>query len=156
MTRGEGAPYPLFDERSVSQHSLPFRVLPGWLAEFQAFGFTAEPRRIEPDQAYTRPAACLWRVLYKAAPLPDYPEYLCGPGIMDLSQHQAEVLDEGAIEVNGCQWSLTACRNLALLDLPGNYRLVLNDPAEAGQVRIYMRAYPKTDFNRNSALYFGG
>jgi hypothetical protein len=63
---------------------------------------------------------------------------------------------EGPVVAGGCEWALSACETMKILDMPGLYRLVLNDPAASATVQIYLRYYPIEYLSRDAALYFGG
>ena len=153
--KGAGAPYALFDENSISAESIPFFISPGMLAEFMLFDLSDEPRQLEPGTFKVCPAVCLNQlVLGEGVELPQ--PSLCDGLIVDLSKYPGVILAEGPIKTDCCQWSLSSGDNRRFLDIPGTYRFVLNDLTLAGWFRLYMRAWPKSDFNRPSGLFFGG
>jgi hypothetical protein len=150
---GETAPFALFDDKSVSAMSAPFRLLPGHVAEFSAFNFSQFLVQPDADRARVYQGACLHQIHYTSKPLPEYVP--CSGVIPDFSQ-LGKILVEGPVFVNGCHWSLDACNTLRRLDLPGVYRFILNDPVAAGVVQIYMRVYTTGEITSgNSTVYFG-
>jgi hypothetical protein len=151
---GENTLYHIFDERSVSQESAPFRLLPGHVAEIMAFGFTSQPFRRDPDEAFMQQEACIHRVYYTETELPEYCP-CTGLSLPKIADYRGKILIEGHISNKGCFWSLNYCNNLVLIDIPGVYRLILNDPNAPGNVHIYLRSYSKSELPRNSALFIG-
>jgi hypothetical protein len=148
-------PAALFGPESFTAESDLFYVTPGWFAVLSAFGFLPVPVPVDPDRPRVIQRACLYQVQVKAVPDPAPEDLPCGvflpaPGV------RIEVADEGPVVTGGCPWELSACDTARILDLPGIYRLVLNDPAAAGTVRIYMTFYTLDLQSRNPALHFGG
>jgi hypothetical protein len=140
----------------VDAVSRPFFVSPGWHAEFLALNFAARLVRPDPELPMVAQAACLYRILYKEFVLPDPERDACGGGFLDMARMQPEILAETPIITGGCPWSLSHCDNFRLLDVPGVYRLVLNDPEAAGTVSVYMTAHPLPPWSlRPSRLYYG-
>jgi hypothetical protein len=155
MTQGYAAPYPIFDGLSCGVASKPFFISPGWMAEFLAFNFAQW--RVRPSAAcpLMEQQACLSRIIYKNFEPPEADVQPCGV-LPDVTGYKPEILAETRLVTEGCPWSLSACRNYRMLDLPGAYRFILNDPAAAGNVLIYMLAHPLSGRPaRPSRLYFG-
>ena len=154
--RGNGAPFALFDEQSASVFSPAFYVAPGKAALFQAFGFETVSREVEPGRAWARPQVCLRQILYQA---PDVlPDLWLVDQVLGVYREGLKglVMAEGQVITHGCAWTLSACDTIALLDIPGSYRLELNDPGSVGQARVYMRALaPEAVPRRSARLYWG-
>ena len=154
--RGNGAAFALFDEQSGSLYSPAFYVAPGKAALFQAFGFSSLKREVEPGQAWAKPRVCLRQILYQA---PDaLPDLWLVDQVLGVFREglKGQVMAEGPVVTRGCPWSLSACDTMALLDIPGSYRLELNDPESLGEARVYMRALePEAVPRRSARLYWG-
>jgi hypothetical protein len=107
----------LFDARSASLTSPTFFVRPGSGVVLSAFGL------METQQAVVE------KVRYEDGIMPQ------GGACEDLEPPATAVMQ--AEDVTQCGvWSLTACQNLAVVTVPGAYRLNLNDPAAMGIVYI--------------------
>ena len=144
--RGNGAPFPLFDEQSASVLSPAFHVAPGKAALFQAFDFSAARRQVEEDQPRVAPLVCLRQILYRAPDLAEVMDHWLEEAIgIYMAKVKGLVMAEGPVIRDGREWTLSACNTLAVWDLPGSYRLELNDPASVGQVRVYLRALAAED-----------
>jgi hypothetical protein len=155
MTQGYAAPYPVFDGDSADAVSGVFWISEGWVAELMAFDFRDTRVSPEPGRPSVTQAACVRRVLLKGFEPPEPENLPCGV-IPDISGYRAEILADGPLVTDGCAWGLSACDNYRLLDIPGGYRLALNDPGAVGQVRVYMVAHPLREWpSRPSRLYFG-
>ncbi|MDR1314791.1 MAG: hypothetical protein LBQ12_14160 [Deltaproteobacteria bacterium] len=157
MAQGYVIPHPIFDSNSLpgEQASAPFCLTQGWMAEFIAVNFADHPVRPDLGKPTVYQAACLRKILYKNFEMPDTDGAPCGP-LPDVAGRKAEILTEIPVIAGGCPWSISACDNYRLLDLPGVYRLVLNDPDAAGTVSVYMLAHPRSEWpSRPSRLYFG-
>lgn len=148
------APFPLFHESSSQLLSPAFYVAPGDVMLFQAFDFEDTPRAVDPDEGQVIPAACLRQILLQSPG--DLKELLSvgGTGVFNSSLRGAG-LAEGPVISEDCPWELSACQTVALLDIPGVWRLELNDPASLGQARVYVRALEAGFIRRPSRLYFG-
>lgn len=153
----------LFDEKSKEEYSPYFAVPTNGLVVIQAFGFVGETEgqvTVEVDGVvYTttqkfEQGACVHMALFMDPGLP--PTEPCQGGIIDLSKYAGVLKIEEIVMKDDCPWQITACNNIVLLDLPGQYRLKLNDPAAVGIVRVYARFLSKNDFKANSLLYLGG
>jgi hypothetical protein len=151
---GGGVPEPLFDTTSLSVESDVFCITPGWFGLFSAFGFKSVKVQLEPGKPKGRQAACLSQVLTRTVIVPE--ELPCGVVREVGSDRRVEIIAEGPVTANGCMWSLSACETMKILDVPGLYRLTLNDKAATATVQVYVRYYPLDRLSRDPALYFGG
>jgi hypothetical protein len=155
MTQGYVIPFPVFDECSTDTCSCPFYVSRGWVAELIAFNFATYKIRCHPQRPLVRQAACLNRIIYCNFEPPEIDLQPCGV-LPDITKYKPEILCETPLSTHGCEWSLSACHNYRLLDLPGAYRLILNDVTAVGIVSVYMLAHPASAMPaRSSRLYFG-
>jgi hypothetical protein len=154
MIKG-GIPTALFDTDSIETGSALFYVTRGWTVVLSAYGFSRSPLPIDPDKFKAMQRACLHRVITRTVEFPQ--ELPCGVFPEVGANTRVEVIAEAPVIVNGREWSLNACGNLAFLGVPGIYRLVLNDPAAAGNVQVYMEYYHNSELiYRPGGLYFGG
>ena len=142
----------LFDESSSSLESAPFYVRTGWFGLLTAFGFQGRKVAVAPGKPKVRPMACVRMI--RADYDIDRREAPCGV-IRDIPEPFLVSEREGGVATRGRTWSLSACDTVALIDIPGVYRLVLNDPASLGMVAIYLSAMLAHQMGRPSALYFG-
>lgn len=144
----------LFDGESLTPESDIFYIISGWFGIFTAYGFLDSRVPVDPSLPYVRQQACLNQVHIGSTVYPQ--EYPCG--VVRPVGHgvSLEIAAEGPVITDNCPWHLSACQTVGLLDVPGAYRMVLNDPAAAGVVQIYLKAYPLSNLSRNSALFFGG
>jgi hypothetical protein len=144
----------LFNTTTFRQDSELFYITRGWFAVLYAFGFDPIPVEIDPDFPRTAQRACLNYVLTRAETV--YEDLPCGVFLEVGANTRVDIIAETPVLTGGCAWHMSACDNMKILDLPGLYRFVLNDPAAAGSVQIYLRYYPLTDRSRVPALDFGG
>ena len=148
----------LLGEKSTTTESKYFRVFPGEIAYIQAFGFNDFKALESEDETRVIESACMEMVLFKEEPLPA-PANNCGcaSGVVDITTHKGEILAREQLRSGGCTVSLDLCNNILLWNVPGVYRLVLNDPTAPGRVRIYMQIFSKDEFPWNYApIYIGG
>lgn len=133
--------YQLFNEDSVTVHSPIFTITPDTTAVIHAYGFkmyvdediTLQPKR--------RQQAILQQVVLDVG---EYPEETFYCGTNDLSS----LYPEGMLyeDVTGCgAVCITSCTNRRMLDIPGTYRLELNDDSYVGDVKIFLDIYYKDD-----------
>ena len=144
----------LFDEKSVSVESPLFYVSTGWFGVLAGFGFSSVEVVVDPDLPAVPQRACvkLVHATYDPEVKLDQP---CGVFPTLAVATLAGLLETPAVS-GGKIWSLSACDTIALIDVPGIYRLTLNDPAAVGAVTVLLRAMTADSFSRPSALYFGG
>lgn len=144
----------LFDETSVSTESPLFYVTSGWFGVLTGFGFATTRTTVDPELPKVMQKACvkLVRATYDPEVKLDQP---CGC-FPELPRASLAGIQETLAVSGGRVWSLSACDTIALIDVPGVYRLTLNDPAAVGAVTVLLRAMTADSFSRPSALYFGG
>lgn len=143
----------MFDEKSVSAESPLFYVVPGWFGILTGFGFTSGTVAVDDDLPKTAQKACVKLVSldYELGKL----ETPCGV-FPEIPKAVLLGIREAPAVSGGRAWSLSACDTIALIDVPGTYRLTLNDQAAVGTVTVTLRAMTADSFSRQSALYFGG
>jgi hypothetical protein len=142
----------LFDESSTSLESPMFYVDPGWFGVLTAFGFSPVPVSVDADSAKTTQRACV-KVVHFDYEI-DRGDAPCGV-LRDLPRAVVTAMRETLAVTRGRVWQLSACDTVALIDVPGVYRLTLNDPTAVGTVAIILRAMTADDVPRQSALFFG-
>ena len=154
--KGLFEPVSIFDSNSVTPESAPFYLYPNFVMAFYAYGFASELIQLSESGSFGTQAACLSSILWKDNPLPTLSPNSPPPPVLDLQKYIGQILAEQEIITNGCPWQLSACNNIAMLDLSGSYRLVLNDPAAVTIAHVYYRVFPKEELlPRNSRLYLG-
>jgi len=154
--KGLVEPVPIFNSKSVTPESTPFYLYPNYVMAFYAYGFASESIQLSESGIFGTQAACLNSILWKDNPLPVPNPNAPPTPVLDLQKYVGQILAEQEIITNGCPWQLSACNNIALLDLSGSYRLVLNDSAAVTIAHVYYRVFPKEEMlPRNSRLYLG-
>ena len=147
---------PLFTDKSTSVYSPFFYVFPGYVVQALAFGFLEKATRSGREERQVPQMACLEQALLyedvKVEMAPTDKKSCPCPKLYNLS---TEVLEVEELNVNGCSFSLSACNNQMLINLPGTYRFVLNDQTALGVARVYLRMYSKDDFPWTSQLLIG-
>ncbi|MDR1872026.1 MAG: hypothetical protein LBS60_08965 [Deltaproteobacteria bacterium] len=154
MTEAVATSLVLFDDKSLEQSSELFYITSGWFGVLSAYGFLDISVPIDPDLPWTKQRACLNQVELGNVIIPE--DRPCGVINKAGSNSYVEIIAEGPLALHGCPWHLSACHNKAILDIPGTYRLILNDPVAAGSVQIYLKVYPLNSLSKNSALSIGG
>lgn len=143
----------IFDEHSSSVSSTPIYIAQGDIGIFQAFGFADYREPNTDDEAEVPQLACVNMLLLKEADLPGF-EY-CTSSTIDLSKYVGQVMVEETLSSDDCRFSLSACNNFMMINIPGSYRFVLNDDAAVGVVKIYWRTMPKDVFRWDSRFFMG-
>lgn len=144
---------PLFTEYSASTTSQPFHINAGEVAIIQAYGFT-EFTVDKPEGApKTTQKACIDKLLWESGPLPSYVE--CGEPLLSGRSGGSEIVGEEQVYTERCAWTMDACHNIGILNIPGSYRMELNDTGALGIVRIYYMIVSVGAFPWNSKLFFG-
>ena len=133
--------YPLWSETNTTMFSSVFDVPPGKVAILFASGLKAEKVRVCPGEFKGKQTVCVRRLLYNFEPA-DYKEYLvdglpCG-AIFDIDNVKAVNIVDELVHTCGLPWQMTVCRNVAVLGLPGTYRLELNDATAVGEAQVYV------------------
>lgn len=144
---------PIFDEHSTSVSSKPIYIAQGDIGIFQAFGFADYREPATDDEAEVPQLACINMLLLKEVDLPNF-DYCCSSEI-DLSKLAGVVMVEETLISDDCKFSLSACNNYMMINIPGSYRFVLNDDAAIGVVKIYWRTMPKDTFRWDSRFFMG-
>lgn len=129
----------VYDQGSDELFSGAFPVLDGSTVILSAWGL---PKYIEltPDEvvANSKPRnapfmAVVQKMAFKSGMYPE--AKLCdNDGTFLLPQVEFEFIED----VTGCGgvWHLGACQNLVAINIPGTYRIRLNDPAAIGNIYI--------------------
>lgn len=133
--------YPLWSETNTSLYSSVFTVPAGKVAILFATGLLPEKVKVCATDFKTKQTVCVRRLLYNFEPQ-EYAEYMvdglpCG-AIFDISTvKEVNIVDE-IVRTCGLPWQMTMCRNVALLGVPGTYRLQLNDATAIGEAQVYI------------------
>jgi hypothetical protein len=145
-------PLALFDENSASVMSDLFYVNSGWTGILRAYGFHGLHQEVETGYPRALTMACVNQV--QMADFTKRYEAPCGVFI-PADMVDIRIVNEGPVVTDGCNWAVSACHTLALIDIPGVYRLVLNNPSALGSVFVYLQARVSGSMSRASALFFG-
>lgn len=144
----------LFGKDSSEVCSPIFRVFPGHVWVFQAFNFVQDKHRPDPVvEAAEAQQACLNQIVFKEGTLTKSNE--CGALVMDYDSCKGSILAENMLVVNNCCWCVNACNTVAILDIPGDYRWVLNDSTALKVVQLYARWYSREHFPYDSSVFYG-
>lgn len=150
MFPGFHSPLTLFDKNSKSVDSMYFYVPVDLTAQLLSFGFT--DRTADDDR---KPQKAEVFVAITDEPEQSRSHQQCGDSFFQNGR-QPIIIDESPIMSPNCEcWNLSACYPIRLLDIPGTYKLVLNDSTALSVVHIYLKFWPKAQMNHNSSLYFG-
>jgi len=127
---------PLWLPTTATVESERFGLAPGYVALFYAVGFEPYRNAAPTDQVRMEQKACLQRIITNY----ETPQAaICTPCAVYPPQNEVPdfefVID---IEGAGCDWSVSMCRNFAILGVPGYWQFVLNDPEAVGVANIYM------------------
>lgn len=151
---GRHKEWALFDRRSTSQESPYIYVPEEYVAEFTSFGF--QHKMVSDPRCPQTAELCAVITSEPENLLTNSGGGICGQVLINPNAHFT-VIDEFPITAPNCEdWFLDSCSNIKLLDIPGCYRLVLNEPEAVGVVRVYLKFWLKEHMTRNSRLYFGG
>jgi hypothetical protein len=153
--------YSLFDEHSISVQSPWFHLFPGNVVQFIASNFmydVLDHSVTPPKRKGCRQEASVHQLILNGESLAQITTNVCG--CQPQLTSNIGIIDDIELATLGADclpddWTLTSCNNMRLLDIPGVYRLELNDPDMLGVARVYMRELPEDKLNRPSALYFG-
>lgn len=141
----------LFDENSKNVSSNIFSVLPGELAIFRAFGFLDKKDKPDNSVSDSPQSACLDMLLLTEDAT--IAIETCGNNLLDWSSNIGRVLASEQVRIGGCPVGLDKCTNLLFWQVPGAYRLLLNDPTAIGIVRIYYHITHKDEYPWDRLLY---
>lgn len=143
MAIGNAIYVPLFTETSVDVNSPFFTVAPGEIALLQAFGFADYKDRVDNTEQQVPQEACLEMLLFKEGALP--PQKGSCP-VRDLDKYRTLLLAQETMMRDGCYYALSKQNNIMLINIPGSYRLVLNDGTAVGTARVYLRMLSHEEF----------
>ncbi|HDW3986216.1 TPA: hypothetical protein RMT71_003212 [Escherichia coli] len=143
----------LFDDSSTSAYSRAFTVSPGGIAVLSAWGFSAYVTAISDAMPKNMPQlAVIQKMAFDKGIYPN--GSACGNDDGLISEPKYSYVED----VTKCGlWALSACNNIAVLSLPGTYRLQLNDDAAVGTVFISLTRYSCQELGHiPESMYLGG
>lgn len=143
----------IYDGTFKTTQSRAFMIKPGEVGVVRGTGF--KRFKTHPDNTQTRvhDVACLQWLLYEDGGLPESVE--CSGHIIDFSKYKGRLIAAENLSINGCNYALEMCNNVMMIDIPGQYRFVLNDESSIGSVRIFLNVYGKEEFPRSSGMFVG-
>ena len=133
--------YPLWSETNTSLYSSVFTVPTGKAAILFATGLLPEKVKVCAGEFKTKQTVCVRRLLFDFEPT-EFSAYMveglpCG-AIFDIDKVKAVNIVDDIVRTCGLPWQMTMCRNIALIGVPGTYRLQFNDATAIGEAQVYM------------------
>ena len=131
--------YPLWSPENKSVYSSCFNVPPRKCAVLFAAGLSEEKARVSAEEFKGPQLMCVRRLTFdfsgsRLVPVCDR----CGRDLFDIDGVAADMIEDEYVESCGVTWQLEPCRNLAVIGVPGVYRLRLNDATAVGSVQVYL------------------
>lgn len=124
----------LYDEKSKTQDSEFFTLLPGHVAIFTAHNIPVE-KHDNPDPEGFKVESHIY--VERATVAPGDLVVKSTSQTIDGLAVNAKMLPKAISKVmTCCGWKMTACDNLKALTVPGVYRLQLSDPSMIGLVSV--------------------
>lgn len=153
QTPNVGEERQLYNGDSSSVYSPPFRVLPAHVGVLKAYGIGRMAAHVDKEKVRKHQAVCLNMLLYDAG---KFPKGLgCGedPTFSWEAAFGALIAEETVI-TNNCCWELTACHNVGVITVPGQYRLMVNDDNMLKKINVTLDSHPRGSFIDHSMLIF--
>lgn len=129
----------LWSPQNKTLYSSAFSVAPGYVGLLFATGLELYKVRTSASEIVGPQTVCVRRLLFGFDGYKPEPD-LCG-WIFNMDNVQVETLVDSLVHVCGLPWQLTACRNIGIIGVPGNYRLELNDSTAIGTAQVYAEIY---------------
>lgn len=126
----------LWPEVNKTLLSNVFSVPPGQVCILHAANFARYKFRNDATKPVGPQLACVRKILCGMKSQPDKSLLPC-EFVFDMDAVKADVLVDELVQTCGGTWSLSKCRNVAIIGLPGSYRLELNDATAIGVAQVY-------------------
>lgn len=128
----------LWEVNNLTTLSSVFYVPVGQVALIMVSGLAAERVRKCAKQRVRPQAMCVRRIIYGFDKMPQQPDLSCGR-VFDMNEVKVTTLVDDFVRTCGCGgWTLTSCKNLGIIGIPGAYRLELNDSTAVGTAQAYV------------------
>lgn len=129
----------LWEPTNLTMFSSVFTVPEGMSCVLTAHNFRRKRFRSSAQEIKGPQVACVRRILFGFNPEKEVGE--AGHNqceyIYTLPQSGVEKLTDQPVTTENGVWQLSTCRNLAIIGLPGIYRLELNDATVVGDAQVY-------------------
>lgn len=132
----------LWQPTNNTLYSNVFSVRPGYCAVLFAVGLLEEKVRQSAAEFTVPQAICVRRLVYDFERLKLTRCTSCCDDIYDIDAATAKTVGDECVAVSGCNWVLTPSNNLAVIGIPGAYKLQLNDATAIGEAQVYAEWYP--------------
>lgn len=116
-----------------------FCVPPRQVCILHAVDFEKYAYRASADEFLVPQVACVRRILYgfDAAAFTSAKDNQSCNFTFDVTGAKADLISDHVVTTCNGPWQLSMCRNLAIIGVPGNYRLELNDATAVGVANVY-------------------
>lgn len=144
-----------FDEHSKSVESPVFVVDPGDVVQLMAFNFVCQRTKVDEGERSVPLVAKLQQIIFKETldrAAKKKSTTSCGS---DFIVNNAEITAVDDVQICGNCVMLSASNNILLINVPGAYRLVLNDTTALGTARVFGKKYTYNEYIWNSQLFMG-
>lgn len=127
---------PLYESTNKTVFSSVFHVPPRQVCILYAYGLAKHKVRVDATEIQVPQQFCVRRLLH------DYDGsqqgvHLDCSWIFDINAVKADKIVDQVVKTCDKPWSLTRCRNIGIIGIPGTYRLELNDVTAIGNVNVY-------------------
>lgn len=132
----------LWQPTNNTLYSNVFTVHPGYCAVLFAVGLLEEKVRQSAAEFTTPQMICVRRLVYDYENLKLTKCTSCCDDIYDIDSATAKNVGDECVATQGCNWALSPDHNLAVIGIPGVYKLQLNDATAIGVAQVYAEWYP--------------
>lgn len=148
---------PLWDSENITQDSSIFEVKAGKALVLFAVGLLND-KAVATGEFRGPQAVCVSKILYDVVEntrsVKAEPTSFCDCNFIHGSSQNVLSSVESLVNTNGCPWQLTPCNNIAVIALPGFYRLHLNDETAIGKAQVYAEQYDLYDLPANIPSFY--
>lgn len=141
---------PLWSATNNTLYSSLINVPPGAVAVLFATGLQSEAYR-STDSIKRPQIVCVQRVLF-GFDTPSTPGFT--PCVYDVDMLRGKEIVAEFVMTCGKPWQMSKKRNIAVIPLPGIYRLQLNDSTAIGEAQVYVELYSVNDIPPQSLSLF--
>ena len=132
----------LWQPTNKTLYSNAFTVNAGYCAVLFATGLLEDKVRQSAAEFACPQTICVRRLVYDFTKSQLKPCSSCCDYIFDLKGSAAKNAGDELVSTCGSPWALDPERNLAIIGIPGLYRLQLNDATAIGVAQVYVDWYP--------------
>ncbi len=132
----------LWQPTNNTLYSNAFTVRPGYCVLLFAVGLLEEKVRQSAAEFAGPQTICVRRLVYDYEKLKLTKCTSCCDDIYDLDAITVKSVGDEFVATRGCTWALDPDHNLAIIGVPGVYKLQLNDATAVGVAQVYAEWYP--------------